>query len=434
MNGFASGIALRARYIFPVEQPPLSNTVITVDHGCVSAVGENLSGRRPVDCGNVAILPAFVNAHTHLEFSDRTQPLGSPGIPFTEWIRQVIAWRGSQAPDRIDPDDSHIKLEVIRRGLRESALGGATLLGEIATNQWPPTKTFRPLLTDITVFAELIGLSLENSPRLLELARGHVQRAGISPSTWCAGISPHAPYTVHRDLVAAVARYSSEARVPLAMHLAESLDELELLQTHGGPFPDLLAELKAWDSTAIPLGSRPMDYLQRLALARRALVIHGNYLNEDEIQFLAEHADRMSLVYCPRTHAYFRHADYPLSHLLSVGVHVALGTDSRVSNPDLHMLNELRFVARRHPDVAPDVILRLGTLDGARALGRDQELGSLQVGKQADLIAVGLPDSPNASSTASGSKDPHELLWNSDEPVQAVMSRGTWIKPLESNE
>src|SRR5205823_10181172 len=114
---------------------------------------------------------------------------------------------------------------------------------------------------------------------------------------------------------------------------------------------------------------RPLDYLQTLATAHRALVIHGNYLAADEIQLLAAHRDCMSVVYCPRTHAYFGHEHYPLSQMLAAGVRVAVGTDSRASNPDLRLLAELRYIARHHPAIPRDVILRQGTLAGAEALG-----------------------------------------------------------------
>ena len=86
--------------------------------------------------------------------------------------------------------------------------------------------------------------------------------------------------------------------------------------------------------------------LRMLADAPRALVIHGNYLDDEELAFLAANRERMSLVYCPRTHAYFEHPPYPLAKHLKLGVRVALGTDSRASNPDLDLLAEMRHVAQ----------------------------------------------------------------------------------------
>jgi len=134
-----------------------------------------------------------------------------------------------------------------------------------------------------------------------------------------------------------------------------------------------------------------MDYLRMLAEAPRALVIHGNFLDEEERAFIAAKKVRISLVYCPRTHAYFRHPPYPLAETLTAGVRVALGTDSRASNPDLNLLAEIRFVARNYPTINPQAILRMGTLSGAEALGREKQAGSITPGKLANLIAIPLP-------------------------------------------
>jgi cytosine/adenosine deaminase-related metal-dependent hydrolase len=200
------------------------------------------------------------------------------------------------------------------------------------------------------------------------------------------------------------------------MHVAESREELQLLATGDGPFRELLEALGAWDREAIPLGSRPLDYLQVLALAPRALVIHGNYLDLAERAFIAERAARMSVIYCPRTHSYFAHERYPLAEMLAAGIRVAIGTDSRASTPDLNLLAELQHVAAKHPGLRPAEILVLGTLAGAQALGQDHEVGSLTAGKLANLAIV-----PIGSTNAA---DPHELVLNTSAEVATTYYRG----------
>jgi cytosine/adenosine deaminase-related metal-dependent hydrolase len=164
-----------------------------------------------------------------------------------------------------------------------------------------------------------------------------------------------------------------------------------------------------------------LDYLRELTAAPRALAIHGNYLAADEIEFLAAHADRLAVVYCPRTHAWFGHTPYPLAHMLSAGVRVALGTDSRASNPDLSLLEEMRFVARHHPQLDPARVLELGTLAGALALGRDGDIGTLEPGKLANLAMVPLPEYEAV--------DPHELLFDSALAVCQTWYRGRPVRP-----
>jgi cytosine/adenosine deaminase-related metal-dependent hydrolase len=132
-----------------------------------------------------------------------------------------------------------------------------------------------------------------------------------------------------------------------------------------------------------------------LATAHHALVIHGNYLATDETEFAAAQRERMTVVYCPRTHAYFGHEPYPLEKMLAAGVRVAVGTDSRASNPDLNLWSELRHIAQHHPAVRPEDILQMGTLAGAEALGLADEYGSITPGKLARLAVVPLRANQN---------------------------------------
>lgn len=390
---------LRAHYAFPVAGPAIENALVTIAGGRVAevtAIGPHTETTGSVDLGDVAIVPGLVNAHTHLEFSHLARPLGRPAQTFPEWIREVVAWRRSGA----EPPAERPAI----MGLRESAAAGTTTLGEIVTAGWS-RDDFDASRLNATVFYELIGLKRERIEPNLELAREHVAlgHRRESPTSWLPGISPHAPYTVHPDLFAQLVALAAVEQVPLALHLAESREELELLATGTGPFLRLLEELDAWQSEAIPRGTRPLDYLRRLAGAHRALVIHGNYLADDEVAILAEHADRLALVYCPRTHHYFGHERYRLGPLIAAGVTMALGTDSRASNPDLSLWNEMRFVAANHADVPPAKILELGTLGGARALGLDADRGTITTGQRADLTIVSLP--------AKSTNDPYELLF-----------------------
>ncbi len=411
---------LQARYVFPVTSEPIPDGLLTIAGERIAAVGRQPGEGQIEDLGNVALLPGLVNAHAHLEFSDLSEPLGEPGMGFVDWIRQIIKlFRQERGPSR----------GPVGRGLRESIRSGTTALGEIAQPGWPADQ-FEGVALEATVFLELIAPTPDRVAPLLELAPQHLQADPSSlgrenglpdgrSGRWRPGLSPHAPYSVLPQLLTAAVSLSAAARVPLAFHLAESREELQLLRSGSGPFRDFFDELGTCDPDLFGRGTRPLDYLRTLAAAHRTLIIHGNYLDRQEIAFLAQSAERMSVVYCPRTHAYFGHDRYPLEQMLSAGVTVGLGTDSRASSPDLSLLAEMRFVARRYPAVARDVVLRLGTIGGARALGRDQEIGSLEPGKYANLAVVSLPDRDAA--------DPHELLFDSQEPVVATWYRGMLI-------
>jgi cytosine/adenosine deaminase-related metal-dependent hydrolase len=378
-----------------VASAPIAGGVLTISGEGIVAVGTHVGDAQVVDLGDVAILPGLVNAHTHLEFSDVGAPLGQPGEPLPTWIRSVVAQRRAR--------HETAAADAISRGLKESTSAGVTAIGEISTGSWPPVGAVR---ADVMVFHESIGLAATSASTQADAAARHVASARHewNQANLLPGLSPHAPYSVHPDLLDRLVQLAIESQVPVAMHVAESREELELLATGQGPFRDMLEAFGVWQE-GIFGARRPLDVLEQLAHCPRALVIHGNYLATDEIEMLRQQAEHMSLVYCPRTHAYFRHEAYPLAQLLSAGVHVTLGTDSRASNPDLSLWGEMRHVSAHHLAVRPAQILELGTLCGARALGLAAQLGTLETGKLANLAIV-----PIAEHAA---RDPHELLLDS---------------------
>lgn len=393
-------ITLRARTVYPVDRPAIDGGTVTIDGEWIVSVGTREMATGPIeDLGDVALVPGFVNAHTHLEFSHLRKALGRPGMPLIEWLPLAIAERSSHSGTVADS---------LSAGVHESLLAGTCAIGEIVTAEAGtyPADVEVPMVS----FLEVIGFSRARAASAFAALRDRLASAQRLFS--CVGLSPHAPYTVSPELLKELVSLATEQSLPMAMHLAESVEELALITDGKGPFRDLLEARSMWDSEAIPAGSRLLDYLQALAGAPRSLIIHGNYLGADEHEFLAEHSDRMSLVYCPRTHAYFDHPTYPLADLLKLGVRVALGTDSRASNPDLGVRGEVRQVVHTHAGVPAEAVLRMATSDAATALGCDAECGSITPGKLANLVAI----PTNSDSLA-------ELLAGSGD-VQAVWYRG----------
>jgi cytosine/adenosine deaminase-related metal-dependent hydrolase len=407
-------VALKGRYVFPAVGEPIAEGAVIIQGEQIVAVGGAPADAEVRDLGNVAILPGLVNAHTHLDLDlgkgGRNHFVREATVPdtfFVDWLRSVVHARGEEAADPAG---------AVAMGLRQCLRQGTTTLGEIAQPGWSPAP-FAQAGLNATVFLELIGPTPERTKMAIESATRHAEAA--ASRGWRPGLSPHAPYTVRPELLAAAVELSRKWQLPLAFHLAESREELELLRCGSGPFRDFLEDLGAWRPDAFRPGTRPLDYLRTLAAADRALVIHGNYLDDEEIAFLAEHRDRMAVVYCPRTHAWLGHDPYPLERMLAAGVTVGLGTDSRASSPDLSVLAEIRHVARQFPQLSGGTVLRLGTLDAARALGRERDVGSLEPGKAADLAVVALDDRSGAG--------PYELLFDSDRPVVSTWLGGSMV-------
>jgi cytosine/adenosine deaminase-related metal-dependent hydrolase len=387
---------LTARCVFPVDGLPLPGGTVTVAGDRITAVEPH--GRRPadVDLGSVAVLPGLVNAHTHLDLSGAREKI-PPAPDFTAWLRGVIAYRRSRAPEDVQGD--------IREGLAECLRFGTTLVGDISGDggSWDALAD-APLRA--VVFRELLGLPADRAAR-----------AGADAVTWLVvhqptptcrpGVSPHAPYSVRCSLFL----WAATLGCPAAVHLAESAAEVYLLGHRRGPFVPFLRELGVWAPDGL---AEDAEHVLRLFNGLSpALFVHGNFLHPE-----APIPANGSVVYCPRTHAAFRHPPHPWRAFLARGVRVALGTDSLASNPDLDLLAEARFLHRHFPDVPGETLLRMATLSGAEALGWAEETGSLTPGKSADLVAVPLPERDEA--------DPHRLVLGAELPVAKVLFRGRW--------
>jgi aminodeoxyfutalosine deaminase len=387
-----------ARWIFPVDGPPLERATLTI-RGDRLVAAEACGRRTPdVDLGNVAILPGLVNAHTHLDLSDLRGKI-PPTSDVTHWLRSVIAHRRRQTPEDIQA--------AIAAGIAESLRFGTTLIGDIASRglSWNVLRS-APLRS--IVFYELLGLAKERVRQAMHEVRNWLQF--VEPTATCRpGVSPHAPYSVGRNLFAHARELAKTESLPLAVHLAETAAELSLLRDRSGPFPEFLKQLGVWDETELV-----HDTDEAMSLCGpHSLFIHGNYLTES-----AQFPEASTVVYCPRTHAAFGHPPHPFVSLLQRGINVALGTDSLASNPDLDVLAEARFVRARYPDADPAAILRMATLNGARALGWENETGSLTPGKSADFVVLRLPDRDVA--------DPHDLVLHSTLSPERVLYRGQW--------
>jgi cytosine/adenosine deaminase-related metal-dependent hydrolase len=399
---------LTARWIFPVAQAPLARGTITLQGDRILGVDAAGTRTADTDLGNVAILPGLVNAHTHLDLSDA---LGQcpPTADFTAWLRAVVAHRRRQSPEDA--------ARAIDRGLAECLRYGTTLVGDIAAGGMSWEQLAQAPLRAV-VFYEMLGLSAERSratfARATQWLASHRQL-----ETCVDGVSPHAPYSVSAELFGDVARYTrDEIRwrdLRVAIHLAESVAELLLLQDKSGPFVDFLADLGAWDpERLVPNPQHVLNYRFRSG----ALFIHGNYLSP---------ATKLPgfLIYCPRTHAAFGHPPHPFREFMGNGTPVALGTDSLASNPDLDILAEARFIHEQYPGFPGATVLHMATLSGATALGYHHETGSLANEKSADLVILPLPNEHAA--------DPHRLVLESTLAISAVMFRGQWISTPNAN-
>ena len=395
--------------------PPLDGGWLRFERGRITAVGRQAPPEGTLDLGDAIILPGLVNAHTHLEFSTCERPLDpSGGLP--SWIERVVQLRRSQGESSNHAADT--AEEAIRRGLAESAAGGITTIGEISTlasfTAYAMSAAEGPR---VRIFREGLGLSAT----AIDTTRSRLAASCESGTghSLPLGLSPHAPYSVAAPLGRWMIATARRQRWPVAMHIAESPDEAELVTSSTGRFRSLLESLGAWPTGKPPQFLPAADWITALACAPRGIVVHGTFLPDDPpaMARLARHRDRLAVAICPRTTLALSGRLPPLRGFSDAGLRVAVGTDSRASNPDLSVLDECRTIVDAGL-ASPKEALAMATRHGAWALMLDHRCGLLAPGRPADLVIL-RPTAPHT--------DPFTAILDPTTQITATLRSGRII-------
>jgi cytosine/adenosine deaminase-related metal-dependent hydrolase len=402
-------VTLRASWLVPIGAAPIKGGWIRIVRGRIAAIGRREPPGPVHDLGDAIILPGLVNAHTHLEFSDRTTPLDpAGGLP--AWIERVVALRRSR-PAEASPDAERVH-HAIGAGLAESAAAGVTAIGEIATAA--PLAAYAQPGPRVRVYREGLGLSADTAATACRAVVRDLDRLGAAGVP--VGVSPHAPYSVAAALGRKLIEVAVASGLPVAMHIAESREEAELVASGGGRFRTVLESLGAWQPDRPPRLLAAADWITLLAKAPRGIVVHGTHLpdNQAALARLSRHRDRLAVVICPRTTRALSGGLPRLAAFRAAGLRVALGTDSRASNPDLSVLAECRTLVAAGL-ASPAEALLMATIEAAWALGFEDRAGRLAVGRPADLVIL------RPARTAA---DPHEAALAPDTQVLATLCAG----------
>jgi cytosine/adenosine deaminase-related metal-dependent hydrolase len=389
-------LRIRAGRVHPVTAPPIEDGAVLVDAaGRITGVGPHSDiptppGTESREFRDGVLVPGLVNCHTHLELTHLAGQNAEP--EFATWIRRVRELKDATSADAFDA--------AAIQGVKDSWARGVTCVAETGSTG-AVMRALHELGGRGIVYQEVFGpdpSQLEAS--MQELERGVWQLRRLATAQLKVGVSPHAPYTVSAPLYQGVAAFARRERLPVAVHLAESSEESQFVEGGTGPFAD------AWRARGIPVEARgctPVEYLRRLGVLNAGtLCIHCVQVDNAGIAILSSAG--AAIAHCPRSNRTHGHGSAPLAAFRTAGLRVGLGTDSVVSVGDLDLWAEARAAG-----LDGEEALRMVTLEGARSLGWEKDIGSLDVGKAADLAVFASLGHPAALLTVLAGRIVHAL-------------------------
>ncbi len=378
MSDFTADLRIDAGWIAPVRPSghALSGHSLLVRQGRVAALLPSAEADRLWTCAehirlpDHILIPGLINLHTHAAM---TLLRGyADDLPLMTWLTQHI-WPA---------EGRHVSAGFVRDGTRLACLemleGGVTCFNDM--------YFFAEAAVEAAVEAGMriaAGLIVVDSPTPYAADPDDYLRKGLAlRDTWgdhplarfC--LAPHAPYTVGDRAMEKIVTYAAQLDLPVHIHIHETEDEIR--------------------HSLEKYGLRPLARLKALGLLGPGLVaVHAVHLTEEEIGWLAE--DGCHVAHCPASNLKLASGFAPVARLLAKGINVGVGTDGAASNNRLDMFSEMRLTAILAKGASGDPAmlpahqaLEMATLAGARALGMDERIGSLEVGKHADIVAVNL--------------------------------------------
>ena len=385
---------ISARYVLPISAEVIENGALLIDGKKIKAVGtiseikEKFPETEIENFGEAAILPGFVNAHSHLEITAMRGFLDDVEHDFFAWLMKLTKGRA----EHLSEDD--VKNAAVF-GALEGARAGVTCFGDIGRMGFAgfdalKKNNLRGIVFQETEFSPDDKTAEDDFEKLknkfLELKENETDLVKI-------GISPHAPYSVGQKLFEKIADYAINENIKISVHAAESLQEKALLETGEGFFAGVYKNSGfQWTSPKCS----PIEYLDKIGVLKaKPLLAHCINVSGSDIDLIAKSGSRIA--HCPKSNAKFGHGIAPLEKFLDRRITVGFGSDSVASNNVCDILEESRFaalLARTRADknrfLSPKEVIETATFGGAKSLGLENEIGTLEAGKQADLCVISL--------------------------------------------
>jgi aminodeoxyfutalosine deaminase len=372
--------------LFKTRTDLLYNGAVVISRGTIRATGtfhtivKQFPHHQIYHVKNAVILPGLINVHTHMELPSLLHEIKSRAFP--DWILNLIQVKKSLH----DQDYASATQENIKTLLQT----GTTTVGDICTHGISLPLVRRSGLRAM-IFDEIIAMDAHDTRHEHSSINVLIPKKIRASRLMHRGVSPHSPYTVSEKVLRHITTLAVKRKLMVCMHVAESPDEIRLLQRKKSDL-DKLYQRAGWSMHWAPSGASSFEYLQRIGcLSPNLLAVHAVHVTDQDIALIKK--SRASIAHCPRSNRETGVGRMPLKKYLVANITVGLGTDSLASSPSLNMWDEMRYAYKIHKKggITAKDIFHLATLGGARALGMGKDVGTLEPGKKADLIAVPLP-------------------------------------------
>ena len=401
---------LSAEIVLPISRPPVYNGAILIKNEKIEEIDirerllDKYKNEEYLNLKNSVLMPGLINLHTHLELtalkgsiiSKNNTAIPSEKTDLVSWILALIESKKKTSTNNLSLG--------IKNGIREAISTGTTTIVDLTTrNTIYSTSVFGKsfyAIKDIGlrgfVFVEVLNFDSSTADSYWKDTYKIIEqmRKDEDPLT-SIGIAPHSIYSVSSKLLKIARDYAIKEKMKMSMHVAESMEEKEFVSKNKGIIKDIYHKKFNWDGKRdFKRYQSSIEYIDKNGLlSKDLLAVHCVQLTDEDMKRLSE--KNTPVVLCPRSNTFIGVGIAPFDKLASMGITIGFGTDSLASNYSLNMWDEMRFAylfyrKTSRANIKAEDIIRCGTINGAKALGISNKVGTLGIGKEADLIAVRL--------------------------------------------
>lgn len=371
---------LKSRFILTWDKGLLENAGIEVQNKVIARIEnfkllkKSFTGK-VLDLGETLLMPCLVNVHLHLELSHLKNKI-KQGLGFLPWVKEVIRLKST-----LNPSETELK-----KAISQLISSGVGIIGDVGNN-FPPTyeKLLNKNIKGV-YFWEHLGFK-----------KRRISKEVFKEEPLIYSLSAHAPHTVSSEMIKYLKEKTLKMKKPFSIHCAESEEEVEFLKKgKESTWGKFLLE-RGFEFSEISVKETPVKYLEKLGiLDSLTVLVHCLYLEEEDYYAIKKGGANVCL--CPRSNYFIQNKVPDPRKFLKAGISVCVGTDSLASNTDLDLWKELEFLSEKFPEVPGEELLKMATLNGARALCF-LNCGKISVGSKPKLIAVDVEKLPKNKKT-----------------------------------